>query len=450
MQPEPSLKNCAHHIIQLLRLQLRDAAFARRHRRRPQDFTRRRVLTFSTLMLFLLQKSLKSLQLRLHEFMAHVADAADGPQVSAGALTHARAKLHASAFVELNQVVVIGTFYDPTQNAPVRRWRGHRLLGIDSSLLRLPQSPALAAHFGVGERGNQHGVQADYPQARISVLYDLLNELGLDGQLAGAAGGERELARAHWSAVAPGDVLINDRGFSGYRWFVEARHYGAHFIGRCSRGSFALAQELFARDEAGVSVTVRLVAPKDLRVEARESGWPLEMTVRFVTVRLPTGELEVLATSLLDEVAYPTECFGETYRERWGIETYYGRLKGRLDLEHFSGQTVAAVEQDFAAMVFLSNLESVICGLAEEKLARAGSGRKQVVQVNRAVSLHALKVKVLELLASETPVAQVLETLQHWMVQNPVSVRPKRLVPRQSFSPARSYHYQRRVRAIVF
>ena len=42
-------------------------------------------------------------------------------------------------------------------------------------------------------------------------------------------------------------------------------------------------------------------------------------------------------THLLDEAVYPTECFGELYHGRWGIQTFYGLLKGRLDLGNFTG-----------------------------------------------------------------------------------------------------------------
>ena len=117
-------------------------------------------------------------------------------------------------------------------------------------------------------------------------------------------------------------------------------------------------QRLFARNEADLSVEVTLSAPREVRAECRRRGWPLELRVRLVTVRLATGELEVLATSLLAATAYPTAEFGPLYWRRWGQETYYGRLKGRLDLEHCSGRTVAAVEQDFQATVLLSNVEN--------------------------------------------------------------------------------------------
>jgi hypothetical protein len=207
---------------------------------------------------------------------------------------------------------------------------------------------------------------------------------------------------------------------------------------------------LFARNEAGVSVEVTLTAPPEVRAECRAQGWPLELRVRLVTVRLKSGELEVLVTTLLAAAADPTEELAEVYWQRWGHETYYGRLKGRLDLEHCSGQTVEAVEQDFHATVLLSNVESVVIGPAQAELARASAQRAEPVQVNRAVSLHGLKSRLIELLASRRPAEQVLTELTKWFLHNPTRVRRGRPVRRRTFSPSRSYHYQRRVRTIVF
>jgi hypothetical protein len=207
---------------------------------------------------------------------------------------------------------------------------------------------------------------------------------------------------------------------------------------------------LFARDQAGVSQVVMLPAPRELRAECRERGWPLELAVRFITVRLSTGELEVPATSLLEETSHPPESFGAVYWRRRGQETFYGRLKGRLDLEHCSGQTVAAVEQDFHALILLSNVESVVLGAAQGELAEASAGRAVQVQVNRAVSLHALKSRLIDLLAGAQPAETVLAELTEWFLHTPTRVRPGRKVDRRKFSPSRSYHYQRRVRKIVF
>jgi hypothetical protein len=450
MRNKIPLQQRALALIEQLRHCLIDPGLGSRHRRRPTDFTRECVLTLPVLMLLLLQKSLKSLQVHLQEFLGQLAGGGPALQLSGGALTHARAKLRASAFVELNASAVLGTVYGAEHAALVQRWRGHRLLSVDSSLLRLPSSAAVGGEFGWVQCANHYGLLERYPQGRGAVLYDVLNQVALEASLAAWTTAETELAHAHLAAVQSGDVLLNDRGYTGYRWLVAVRAARAHFVSRCSRGSFAAARSLFARNEAGVSVAVRLEAPKPLRAECRQRGWPLQLTVRLVTVRLSTGELEVLVTSLLDATAYPIELFGPVYGQRWGHETYYGRLKGRLDLEHCSGQTVEAVEQDFHATVLLSNVESVLIGAAQANVTAQTAGRRQPAQVNRAVSLHAIKYRLIELLTSRVPVPVVLAELTEWFEANPVSVRPGRKVPRRKSSAPHSYHYQRRVRKYVF
>lgn len=449
MRNDTSLRQRALQLILRLRERIIAPDFCTRHRRGPADFTRERILTFPTLMLLLLQKSLKSLQAHAHEFFFPLQQGLPSQSVSASALTHARAKLKASAFVELNQTV-LDTVYGQTHGALVQRWHGHRLLGVDSSLVRLPSRDALGKHFGWVQCSNRHGMQERYPQARVSVLYDVLNEVAVEGRLADSTVAETAMAHEPLAAVQPGDVAITDRGYTGYGWFVAVRARQAHFVGRCSKGSFAAVQELFARDEAGVSRIVTLPAPKSCRVELTQRGLPLELVVRLVTVRLSTGELEVLATSLLDETVYSVDALAAGYWERWGHETYYGRLKGRLDLEHSSGQTVEAVTQDFHATVLLSNVESVVIGPARERLAERSATRKQPAQVNRAVSVHAIKYRLIELLSSRVSAERVLSELTEWFMANPVSMRPGRKVERRKSSPARSYHFQRRVRKFVF
>ena len=215
---------------------------------------------------------------------------------------------------------------------------------------------------------------------------------------------------AHRPHLHPGDGVITDRGDAGWRHFAQVGAAGGHFVSRCSRGSFPAVPALFARDEAGVSQTVVLQAPPQVRSECRHAGWPLELRVRPLTVRLATEELEVLATSLLEE----------------------------------------AVAQDFFALLLLSNVESVVSGPARWELEQVSARREQAVQVNRAVGLPALKTRLIDLLGRTVPAGEVLEELTRWFVPSPVSGRAGRSAPRRKASPARSYHYQRRVRKLVF
>src|SRR5205814_465655 len=134
-------------LTESLRRALCDPDFVKRHRFRDQDFTRERQLTFPVVMLFILQKTAKSIQRHLHELLELIAGEAPAQPVSAGAWTHARAKLKHTAFVELNCDIVLPAIYGADQSKVVRRWRGHRLLGIDGSVLRLPLHSELFDQF---------------------------------------------------------------------------------------------------------------------------------------------------------------------------------------------------------------------------------------------------------------------------------------------------------------
>jgi len=402
-------------------------------------------------MLFILQKTVKSIQRHLHEFLDELAGGEMFEPVTASAWTHARAKLKHTAFIELNKEVVLPYIYDPEQSQSLRCWRGHRLLGVDSSLVRLPDNEELRSQFSLKQVTNHLGAtDTRYAEGRMSVLYDLLNRVGLDARLEPSNKGEVELAIEQLAQAKPGDVLINDRGFTGYRYLAWHQKLGLHHISRCSKSSFAAAQELFRMNRAGRSKVVKLFAASDEKVELRGLGLPLELTVRIVSVRLPTGELEVLATSLLDELVYPTEEFLEVYHWRWNHETFYGVMKGRLDLENFSGHTAEAVRQDFYSTLLLCNVETVLTGPSATALKEQTAGHQHPKQLNRAVTFHALKDQMLALLHSNRPVEEVVEKLQRLFTGSPVSVRPNRKVPRRKLSLYRSYHFQRHVKKTVF
>ncbi|MCD4746489.1 MAG: hypothetical protein K8R58_09330 [Bacteroidales bacterium] len=71
------------------------------------------------------------------------------------------------------------------------------------------------------------------------------------------------------------------------------------------------------------------------------------------------------------------------YNERWGVKTEYGKLKNNLQMEVFSGHTVEAIKQDFYAMIFTSNIHSLIIGECEEEIEHINQKRKHDYQVNR-------------------------------------------------------------------
>ena len=437
----------AYHVVKSTRQYLHEPDFEQKHRVRPQDFSRRRVLSFSRAMVLLLQKTVRSIQLHLHDFLRELEEPISSVSVSAWSQT--RAKLKHTAFIELNEKAILEQVYAPGSLFEPRSWRGHRLLAIDSSLLRLPNEKEIGETFGWVDCENQKGQCGRYAQGRLSVLTDVLNGMAVESCLVEWKQDERSLAVEHLRVMKEMDLGILDRGYASYELFAQFIRSKRLFVCRCPTSSFAAVNELFAANEAGRSVTVKLRPPNGTMGVIRKQKLPEEITVRFVSVRLSTGELEVLATNLLEEEKYPTEIFAEVYGYRWGIETYYGLLKGRLNLENFSGRTLQSVFQDVHATIFLSNLESVLTRSSAEKLKAHSVEHEHPKKVNHAVSFHAIKSRIVELLLNNKPLEEVLPQIQELFLQNAVSAR-QRAVPRKKTSAWRSYHYQRTERKVVF
>ena len=136
-------------LLENLRQRLLDPEFIARHRVRPQDFTRSRVLPFGLAVIFILQHTVKSIQRHLREFFFQLKNELAIVSVSSSAWTQARAKLKHTAFIELNQTCMLPARYESKDAPPILRWRGFRLLAVDSSTLRLPMWEDTAKEFGI-------------------------------------------------------------------------------------------------------------------------------------------------------------------------------------------------------------------------------------------------------------------------------------------------------------
>lgn len=411
--------------IETVKTLLSDSLFKNRHRSKLKAFSRNRKLRFPLVILLVLQKSMKSLQLVLNEFFSKL----PGTRVvvSASAFTQARRSLSYTAFIELNQKAIVEPSYAEKN---YRCWNGFRLLGIDGSKIRLPDTAAIREHFGTISMANQREeTTGEYPAALASVCYDVLNHIALDSCLAKARAYEVDLAIQHLAATQDRDLLLMDRNYPSYLMLATLSQHRRDFVIRCSKASFREARCMLKGQ--GTSSQIVTLRPHHTKLtEIQAAHLPLQITVRFVRVILETGEPEVLVTSLLEESAYPTEDFKELYHWRWGVETFYGLLKGRLSLEAFSGKTTEAVLQDFHAALFISGLEAVLTHDAQQTLDLKTPRNRYPQQVNKAVSFNALKNHVLELFYSESDSQLLLQRLTQLFLTAPLPIREGRKFPR--------------------
>jgi hypothetical protein len=440
--------NWIHETITTTRQQLVAGSFCHQHRIDNKAFTRRRHFTFVNSMLLVMQKTVRSIQVHVQDFFEALGQGMVG--LTASAWSQARLKLRHSAFIALNEEAILKVVYRDRSHPQLRLWRGHRLLAIDSSLQRLPKVEELGQKFGWVECTNQNGGCGRYPQGRLSALTDVLNRVAIETLFEPGTTGERDLAHRHVQRLEPWDIALLDRGFAEYKLWAQLVKAQRHFVCRCAANTFGIVNRLFKENQAGRSVVVELVPHHQQLKEVQAAGLSEVIRLRFVTVRLSTGELEVLATNLLDEQLYPTECFAELYHYRWGIETFYGLLKGRLDLGNFTGLSAEAIGQDVYSTVFVSNLESVLIAPVNQQIKEHSVHLQHAQQVNHAVSFHAIKRHIIALLASQQPLSEVLPKLEGLFLANPTTQRPQRKVARKKPSAWRSYYYQRNVKKTVF
>ena len=396
--------------------------FMVRHRETEKSFTRKRCLTFIVVIIFLLNMLKRSQQDELDEFfkLLNGTDVAVR-MVTKSAFTQARKKLKYGAFVELNRVQ-IDYFY---QFLGPQTWYGWRLVAVDGSTVQVPNTSENLAHFGAWKPAKG----GPCPMARISQMFDVLNDVTLDALIVPKAFGERELAAEHFADLRIDDLVLLDRGYPAFWLFALILSKNAHFCARMKVSGWNVVERFVA---CGLSEQIVVLQPGSAArqecCKRKLSANPL--TIRLIRVELEDGEIEVLATSLLDSKTYPISIFKELYHLRWPVEEQYKLFKARIQIENFSGKSVLAVYQDFHAKVFTANLTAILARPAQEVVTQDSADKKYSGQVNMTNALSKMKDTIVLLLHDLSMVPRLLSSLWQLMIKTIEPIRPGRSYPR--------------------
>ena len=401
-------------------------------------FTRNRKLNFLKVFVLLLSKSQKSLQLWLNEFYTKY----ELDSVTASAFSQARAKFKHTAFIELN-TGLSKIYY---QDGDYKKHKSFRLLSIDGSKLYLPNEKDVSKEFGKIKVKNQT-IESSYVGAQTTVLYDVLNEIVLDSQLAKAHSSEHVLAKKHLEFISEGDLVLLDRGLRSYELFSCIKQQKSEFLARCSVNA-GKEVEIFLEQK----LNDKIVTLKPHR-ELKKVGLEQSLRVRLVKVILDSGEVEILATSLLDSEAFSIKELKELYFKRWGVETYFGRIKSRLALEAFTGKTAESVKQDFFSTILVSNIETVYTedtnNQLKDKCVKKGNKNEQ--KVNKAVAYNIIKNNILEIIFNnKISNSEMTQRMEKVFLATPTSVRKNRKVDRNFPPPRKVARFHKHRKKIVF
>lgn len=400
------------------------------------DFSRERKLPLERIAGIIINMPKRTLSIEIQEFFDNLGKGLES--CTKGAFSLQRAKLKPLFFKMWNKWLV-DNFYD-AYGKHVKRWRGFRVQAVDGSTLYLINKKEIIDYFG--SHNNQHG---SVPMARVMQIHDVLNDITPWGEIFPIKESEQSIIASQISKLPEDSLTLFDRGFAGYglMYLLMNEEVPRYFIIRC-KTTFNTEVKEFARSSKKSKIVTLKPCYKSIAM-LRQHGYIVTpdttITIRMVQVNLPSGEKEILLTNLTDQKLFTVDDLKYLYGLRWGIETAYSKHKNQQQLEQFSGHRVICIQQDYAATIFVANLQSLIEKQSENNLRAINQERKYKYQVNRNVSWASLKHRIVQLFLTDDT-EKILTNLQTSFEKNIEPVRPARHFRRCGGAKRKTGKYQ--------
>jgi len=231
-------------------------------------------------------------------------------------------------------------------------WYGRTVRMIDGSCFSMPDSPQNRLRFPYAG-GQKKG--CGFPVGKLVALFCLHTGRLIAFSHHTWKTHELRLARKLVRHLKAGEVLLADRLYCGYEFLTILLRKKVDFVIRLhscrkiAKNHRRSSLETFKRGQRkkGVSRWLWQRVPK-------------EITVRIVRFKVPhrgyRTSTVTIATSLLDETAFPDHAIAELYRLRWQIELHYRQIKTNLGLDVLRSLTPAMIERELWMHAIAYNL----------------------------------------------------------------------------------------------
>jgi len=362
-------------------------------------------MDFQSLIMFGLNFVKKTLQIELDLFFETIKGGEDG--ISKQGYSEARQKISPTAFIKLADAIMSWYYGDDDY----KTFNGYRLSAIDGLLLELNNSERLRNAFGYAE-----GKDVKLARAKASCIYDLENDMVITSKITSYFTGEREIAIELIEKLKQmglkNDLILFDRGYPSRQFFAYLEGSGVKYLMRLKNQSMKEVNEALEPDQI---------------IQINVDGKTIK--VRVLRFMLDSEVEEVLVTNLLDE-NLGIQDFKALYFRRWGVEVKYDELKNRLQIQNFTGDTKIAVEQDFYASIYLSNMVALAKNEANEKIAQniKDKNLKYEYKVNTNILIGKLKDSMVLMLLENNLEKRhaMLDRIMEKISKNMVPIRPGR------------------------
>lgn len=391
-------------------LMIEDYMFKCSNRNNPSYFTRSGKMGFKETILFMLNMVNKSLQLEINNFFKTVLK--KDSSISKQAFSENRKKISPNAFIELNNRINKVIYKECNEFS---LWNGYRLSSIDGTTIELPNTELLQAEFGCSK--NQRSKVA---RAKASCIFDVINKIVIKSKIDRYGTSERKMAIELILEMIKDssfkELILFDRGYPSSELISELIEGNVYFVIRIPRNIFTKEINTQKQDQ-------------NISIKYRKKLY----TVRIIRFLLESGIEEILMTNLFEET-YQIQDFKELYFKRWGVETKYDELKNKLEIENFTGTTKIAIEQDFYASIYLSNMIELARQESDEivKKEKKEKELKYEYKTNLNILIGSLKDKLIIMFLEESTRKRnkIYKEIMKEVSKNRIPIRPNRTHPR--------------------
>jgi len=305
---------------------------------------------------------------------------------TAAAYCQARIRLPLAAL----ERILEQTCQSARRNCSIPRWHGLRTFYVDGSSFSMPDTPVLQSHFGQSGR-QQPG--CGFPTAHLLAMFDAATGLLIKAMALPLRTHDLSQVTKLHPELAPGDVLIGDRGFSSYAHLARLLRDELHGVFRIHQRqlvSFRGDRRLRGKQPGGTvaekafSRLIRKLGRFDQIVQyakpALRPNWMTEAAYAALPETIHVRELRyhanvrgfrtrliLLVTTLLDAEKYSSEELAALYRRRWEIETTFRHLKTTMNLDVLRCKTVEGVLKELTLFALVYNLARLVMLAAAEE-----------------------------------------------------------------------------------
>jgi len=309
-------------------------------------------------------------------------------------------------------------------------WCGRRVWLVDGTTCSMPDTPDLQSAFGQPS-GQAKG--CGFPVARVVALFCWASGAVLEAVVGPLGISELALWRKLWAVLSPGEIVLGDRLFCSFYDIVGVTRRQCDAVFRLHQNrprDFRQGRRLGKNDRLATwQRPLWGVRPRGMG--RREwKALPPTLTVRLIrfAVNRPgfRSKTILVATTLLDPLAYPAHRIAALYRDRWLIELRFRDIKTTMGMDVLRGKSADIVRKEIYMHLLAYNL--IRC-LMRQAAAKHNCPLHRLNFAGTVDRLNTLE-PYLQLFEGTDRAEQLYQLLLSWIANDLLPHRPGRIEPR--------------------